>query len=84
MLFACDSNVLAPLSLQTNKMKRNLASLLVQFETPGEWKAQWPSPSDVLKSLKYSPATFAGSQDSLADWIQYLDHMDEWVAWCGW
>ena len=65
-------------------MKRNLSSLVVQLETPGEWKAQWPSSAEVLKSLQYSPATFADSEESLADWLRYLDHMGEWIAWCGW
>lgn len=65
-------------------MKRNLSSLVVQFEQPDEWKARWPSPADVIKSLRYSPATFVDSPDSLADWLQYLDHINEWVAWCGW
>lgn len=73
-----------PESLFVTLMKRNLASLVVQFEQSDEWKARWPSPADVLKSLRYSPATFVDSPDSLADWLQYLDHMNEWVAWCGW
>lgn len=59
------------------------SSLLVQFETPFQYKLAWPSAKELVKVLLYKPSDDQ-SEDGLADWLANISQITTWRTWCGW